>query len=213
MEVLEIKTVKNKEMNVYLVNRSKVKSRSSTHKDLIDFFNCIDIDFATIDVENKNLRSFYKSSLAKLLEEFEIPYYAVDIPEYAMGYLSEQIIEKEEFVNELVEEFLSMSDKNSFKGLNLKSWIDVLNDTIKEMSLFLQLKLRPQWIVKKILDIIRSKKNKEITFVHFAQDNVFMETVKLLKEYDIKIRIYKQEKELLAFNLIINKEGIEQWKC
>ena len=119
MEVLEIKPVKNKEISVYMINKAKIKLRSIADKDLIDIFSGIDIDFATIDVENENLRSFNKSSLAKLLEQFEIPYYTVDIPEYAMGYLIEEIVEKEDRVNELVEEYLSMNDKNSLKGLNL----------------------------------------------------------------------------------------------
>jgi len=213
MEVLEIKPVKNKEIKVYMINRAKIKLRSIADNNLIDIFSCKDIDFATIDEENENLRSFNKSSLAKLLEQFEIPYYTVDIPEYAMGYLIEEIVEKEDRVNELVEEFLSMRDKNSLKGLNLKSWIDVLTDEIEEKRLILQLKLRPQWLVKKILDIIKSNKKKKITFVHFAQDNIFMETMKLLKELNIEIRIYEQEEETLTFNLIMNREEISQWKC
>jgi len=208
MEVLEIKPVSNKEIKVYMINRTKIKLGYNT-----DIFSCIDLDFATIDVENENLRSFNKSPLTKLLEQFEIPYYTVDIPEYAKGYLNEEIIEKEDLVNELVEEFLKMSDKNSLKGLNLKSWIDVLKDEIEEKRLFLKLKLRPQWIVKKILDIIRSDKKRKITFVHFAQDNVFMETMKLLKELNMEIRIYEQEEEILTFNLIINTEEISKWKC
>jgi len=213
MEVLEIKPVKNKEIKVYMINRAKIKLRSIADNNLIDIFSCKDIDFATIDEENENLRSFNKSSLAKLLEQFEIPYYTVDIPEYAMGYLIEEIVEKEDRVNELVKEFLSMRDKNSLKGLNLKSWIDVLTDEIEEKRLILQLKLRPQWLVKKILDIIKSNKKKKITFVHFAQDNIFMETMKLLKELNIEIRIYEQEEETLTFNLIMNREEISQWKC
>ena len=213
MEVLEIKPVKNKEISVYMINKAKIKLRSIADKDLIDIFSGIDIDFATIDVENENLRSFNKSSLAKLLEQFEIPYYTVDIPEYAMGYLIEEIVEKEDRVNELVEEYLSMNDKNSLKGLNLKSWIDVLTDEIEEKRLILQLKLRPQWLVKKILDIIRSDRRKKITFAHFAKDNVFMETMKLLKELNIEIRIYEQEEKIHTFNLLVNKEEISQWKC
>ncbi|GAI78776.1 unnamed protein product, partial [marine sediment metagenome] len=58
MEVLEIKPAKNKEITVYVINRSKIKSISNIRK-LIEGLICIDvatIDFATIDVENENLR-------------------------------------------------------------------------------------------------------------------------------------------------------------
>ena len=196
-----------------MINRAKIQSRASTDHDLIDIFNRIDFDFATIDIENENLRNFNKSSLAKLLVEFEIPYYIVDIPEYAMGYLIEEIIEKEDHVNELIEEYLSIEHKDSLKCLNLKSWIDVLTDEIEEKRLILQLKLRPQWLAKKILDLIRSNKKKKITFVHFAQDKIFIETMNLLKDLNIEIRIFEQEIEPLNFNLIIKKGEIGQWKC
>lgn len=212
MEVLEIKPVKNKEISAYLINISKLKLSSNANKDLIKFFKYLNIDFVSIDVENENLRSFNKSPLAKLLSQLEIRYYVVDIPEYAMGYLIEEILEKEDQVNELIEEFVSMSNKDSLKGQNLKSWISVLKDEIEEKRLILQLNLRPKWIVKKILDIIRTKNNKEINFVHFAQDNIFMETMNLLKDLNIKIKKIEQEKEILAFNLIIKREEVRQWK-
>lgn len=212
MEVLEIKPVKNKEISAYLIDISKIKLSSNSSKDLIECLKYLDIDFVTIDVEKENLRSFNKSPLAKLLSQLEIRYYVVDIPEYAMGYLIEEILEKEDQVNELIEEFVSMSNKDSLKGQNLKSWISVLKDEIEEKTLILQLNLRPQWIVKKILDIIRTKNNEKINFVHFAQDNIFMETMNLLRDLNVKIKKIDQEKEILAFNLIIKREEARQWK-
>lgn len=212
MEVLEIKPVRNKEIIVYLVKISSIQSKSNAKVNIIEFLSRINVNFATIDLENENLRSFNKSSLAKILEQYKIPYYTVDIPEYAMGYLMTEIIEKEEQVNELIEEFLSMKNKESIKGLNLKSWIDFLKEEIDEKKLFLQLKLRPQWIAKKILDIIRSKNNNEITFIHFAQDKIFNETMNLLKDLDIKVKDYEEKKEIFTLNLITNEEVIEQWK-
>ena len=212
MEVLEIKPVRNKEIIVYLVKISNIKSKPNANVNLFEFLSRINVNFATIDLENENLRSFNKSSLAKILEQYTIPYYTVDIPEYAMGYLMTEIIGREDQVNELTEEFLSMRNKGSIKGLNLKSWIDFLKEEIDEKKLFLQLKLRPEWIVKKILDIIRSKNNNEITFVHFAQDNIFNETMNLLKDLDIKVKVYDHKKENFNLNLIINEEELEQWK-
>ena len=68
-----------------------------------------------------------------------------------MGFLYQEIIEKQEFQNELFEEYESMEDKDSYKGLSLKNWIDMLGEEIQEREIFLSLKLRPQWIVKKML--------------------------------------------------------------
>jgi len=213
MEVLEIKPVKNKDIMVNLINLSNMKSDSKTIRDLIEFFKYADIDFATIDVENDNIKNFTQSSLSRLLNHEKIPYFTVDIPEYAMGYIVEEILEKEDQVNKLIEEYVSMKDKDTFKGQNLKSWISVLKDEIEEKKNILQMKLRPQWIVKKILDIIKSKNKKEINVIHFAQDTIFIETMNLLKDLNVKIKNYEQEKEMLAFSIIINKEGVQQWKC
>ena len=195
-----------------MVKISNIKSKPNANVNIFEFLSRKNVNFATIDLENENLRSFNKLSLAKILEQYKIPYYTVDIPEYAMGYLMTEIIKKEDQVNELTEEFLSMSDKESIKGLNLKSWIDFLKEEIDEKKLFLQLKLRPEWIVKKILDIIRSKNNNEITFAHFAQDNIFNETMNLLKDLEIKVKVYDQKKENFTLNLITNEEELEQWK-
>jgi glutaredoxin len=212
MEVLEIKPIRNKEIRVYLIKLSNIKSKPNAKVNLIEFLTRININFATVDLENENLRNFNKSSLAKTLEQYNIPYYLVNIPEYAMGYLMTEIREKEEQVDELEQEFLRMKDKGSIKGLNLKSWIDFLKEEIDEKRLFLQSKLRPEWITKKILDIIRAKDNNEITFVHFAQDNIFNEMMNLLKDLDIEVEIFDQKKEKLALNLIIKEEELEQWK-
>ncbi len=212
MEVLEIKPVRNKEIIAYLVKFSNIKSKSNANVNLIEFLSKRNVKFATINLENENLRSFNKSSLAKILEKYRIPYYTVDIPEYAMGYLMAEILEKEDQVNDLTEEYLSMSDKKSIKGLNLKSWIEVLKDEIDDKKLILQLKLRPEWIVKKILDIIRPTKTNKITFVHFAQDNIFNKTMTLLKDLDIEVKVYDQKKEDFAQYLIKSEEVIDQWK-
>ena len=212
MEVLEIKPVRNKEIIAYLVKFSNIKSKPNANVSLIEFLSKRNVKFATINLENENLRSFNKSSLAKILEKYRIPYYTVDIPEYAMGYLMAEILEKEDQVNDLTEEYLSMSDKKSIKGLNLKSWIEVLKDEIDDKKLILQLKLRPEWIVKKILDIIRPTKTNKITFVHFAQDNIFNKTMTLLKDLDIEVKVYDQKKEDFAQYLIKSEEVIDQWK-
>ncbi|MFX1345611.1 MAG: hypothetical protein ACFFBC_13220 [Promethearchaeota archaeon] len=212
MEVLEIKPVRNKEVIAYLVKFSNIKSKPDANVNLIEFLSKRNIKFATINLENENLRSLNKSSLAKILEKHKIPYYTVDIPEYAMGYLMAEILEKEDQVNDLTEEFLRMSNKNSIKGLNLKSWIEVLKDEIDDKKLILQLKLRPEWIVKKILDIIRPTKTNKITFVHFAQDNIFNETMTLLKDLDIEVKVYDQKKDDFTQYLIKSEEVLDQWK-
>ncbi|MFX1425698.1 MAG: hypothetical protein ACFFBE_04540 [Promethearchaeota archaeon] len=212
MEVLEIKPVRYKEIKAYVVNLSNVKPNLNRELNFIEILSHKNLNFVTIDLENENLRSFAKSPLAKILEKNKIPYYTVDIPEYVMGYLMTEILEKEDQVNELIKEFLIMKNKSSIKALNLKSWIDFLKEEIEEKKLLIQLKLRPEWIVKKILDIIRLRNDNEIKFVHFAQDKVINETINLLKDLNIKIKLYEKKEENFSLNLIISEEEIKQWK-
>ncbi|MHA1438790.1 MAG: hypothetical protein ACTSPD_14565 [Promethearchaeota archaeon] len=213
MEVLEIKPVKNKEISVFMINKKDLTVNKEDIKRLTEIFRYIEVDFITIDLENERMRNFAKSSLPRLLESFKVPYYPLDIPEYAMGYLLEEIIQKENQLDEILEEFLTMRDKESFKGLNLKSWIDVLKNEIEEKKKFLSLNLRPQWIVKKILDIIRSCNKQEITFVHLSQEDIFTETMKLLKELKFEVYVQGSLKTTKVYNVITNTEEIAQWKC
>ncbi|MFX1258954.1 MAG: hypothetical protein ACFFAN_13940 [Promethearchaeota archaeon] len=211
MEVLEFKPIKNKIITVYMVKKAKQDEEINERVNLNELLNFINADFVTFDLDNENMINLRKSSLRKLLDELEIPYFPLEMPEYAKGYLFEEIMEKEEQINELLEEYISMKDKNSFKGQNLKSWIDILKKEVEKKKNFLIYKLRPQWIVKKILDQIKSKKKRDITIVHFVPKNIISEMIKLLQEYNVKVIIYENKVSHLGSNLIKNKEEIKQW--
>ncbi len=213
MEVLEIKPVKNKEVSVFMINRKDLAVNKEDIKRLNEVFRYINVDFITVDVESDNIKDFEKSSLSRLLDSFKIPYFTLDIPEYAMGHLIEEIMKKEEQLNELIEEYIMTKDKDSFKGLNLKSWIDVLKKEIEEEKKFISLKLRPQWIVKKILDILKSSKKGEITFIHLSQEKIFVETLKLLKELKFEVYVQESTKITNIYNVITNMEEVIEWKC
>lgn len=172
MEVLELKPVKNKKIIAYM--SSKENGRYFQNKDtskLTDFLKKKDVNFVTVDFQ-VNMKEFKKTPFAQTLDKLGIPYIQVDIPDYAMGYLYEEIVEKQELQNELFEEYDNMRDKESFKGQSLKNWIDMLSEEIQEKEIFLSLKLRPQWIVKKMLDFANRFENEVVSFVHFVQEDI-----------------------------------------
>ncbi|MFX1595773.1 MAG: hypothetical protein ACFFBK_06890, partial [Promethearchaeota archaeon] len=143
------------------------------------------------------MKEFSNTTFALALNELKIPYFQVDIPDYAMGYLYQEIIEKQEFQNELFEEYERMQDKDSYKGLSLKNWIDMLGEEIQEKEIFLSLELRPQWIVKKMLDIAYSFKKDTIFFVHFVQEDICEDIcpqiVENLRELGVKVISYNKK--------------------
>ncbi|MFX1433567.1 MAG: hypothetical protein ACFFDL_16510, partial [Promethearchaeota archaeon] len=172
MEVLEFKPIRNKKIVVYMSSKENAKYFQNTdNSKLIEFLKKKNIDFVTVDFQ-VDIKEFRTTPFAQTLNQLDIPYFQLDIPDYAMGYLYQEIIEKQQFQNELFEEYENMEDKESFKGLSLKNWIDMLREEIQEKEIFLSLKLRPQWIVKKMLDLALSYKKDNVAFVHFVQEDI-----------------------------------------
>ena len=197
MEVLELKPVKNKKIVVYMSSKENAKYfQNVDHSKLVEFLKKNNIDFVTVDFQ-VDMKEFSITPVAHTLNELNIPYFQVDIPDYAMGYLYQEIIEKQEFQNELFEEYESMEDRDSYKGLSLKNWIDMLGEEIQEREIFLSLKLRPQWIVKKMLDIASSFKKDVIVFVHFVQEDICEDIcpqiVENLRELAVKVISYNKK--------------------
>lgn len=197
MEVLELKSVKNKKIVVYMSSKENAKYfQNVDHSKLVEFLKKNNIDFVTVDFQ-VDMKEFSITPFAYTLDELKIPYFQVDIPDYAMGYLYQEIIEKQEFQNELFEEYESMEDKDSYKGLSLKNWIDMLGEEIQEREIFLSLKLRPQWIVKKMLDLALSFKKDVVVFVHFVQEDICEDIcpqiVENLRELGVKVISYNKK--------------------
>ena len=115
MEVLELKPIKKKRVCAYVAKKNKDDFNYFNIPKLSEFLEKKQINFITIDF-NINLDEFNESPLAKSLKQLDIKYFQVDIPEYAMGYIYQEIVEKEELLNDLCEEFETMEVKNSFKG-------------------------------------------------------------------------------------------------
>jgi len=197
MEVLELKKIKNKKIIVYMSSKENAKYFQKTdNSKLVEFLNKNNIDFVTVDFQ-VDMKEFSKTPFAQILNKLKIPYFQVDIPDYAMGYLYEEIIEKQQLQNELFEEYESMEDKESYKGLSLKNWIDMLGEEIQEKEIFLSLKLRPQWIVKKMIDLALSFKKDTVIFVHFVQEaiceDICPQIVENLRELGIKVISYNKK--------------------
>lgn len=197
MEVLEFKPIGDKKIVVYMSSKENAKYfQNNDNSKLIEFLKKKNIDFVTVDFQ-VDIKEFRTTPFAQTLNELDIPYFQLDIPDYAMGYLYQEIIEKQQFQNELFEEYENMEDKESLKGLSLKNWIDMLGEEIQEREIFLSLKLRPQWIVKKMLDLSLSYKKDNVAFVHFVQEDICEDicpqVVEHLRELNVKVISYNKK--------------------
>ncbi|MFX1339503.1 MAG: hypothetical protein ACFFDK_12895 [Promethearchaeota archaeon] len=197
MEVLEIKPIKNKKVTAFIFAKENSKSLQSTDPDLLkNFLSNNKINFVTVDFDI-DLKDFSRTPFAKALDKLGIKYYQVDIPEYAMGYLYEEIMEKEELLTGLTEEYVNLEDRDSYKGQSLKNWIDLINIEIQEKENHLTLKIRPMWIVKKMLDLAKNFQEDDVNFVHFVQtdicEDICSQVVEYLREYNVKVIQYNKK--------------------
>lgn len=197
MEVLELKPIKNKHIIAYVFAREDSRAFQAMNiKELTKFLTKRNIKFVTVDFE-VNLKEFSKTQFAETLNKLNIPYYQVDIPEFVMGYIYNEVMEKEEFLSELTSEYQSLEDKDSYKGISLKNWIENLNLEIQEKEIFLSLRLRPMWIVKKMLDIARKYDKEEVSFAHFVQqdicEDICSQVVEQLRELNVKVIQYNKK--------------------
>ncbi|MFX0040233.1 MAG: hypothetical protein ACFFAB_12910 [Candidatus Heimdallarchaeota archaeon] len=206
MEVLELKPINKKRITIYLIEKYRISSELNDIDKIKELVNNNNISFITVEINNENFRTFKDSNLSTVLKALNLEYYLFDMPEYAYGYLFEEINKKEEQISELLMEYRKMKDKESFKGLNLKSWIDVLKREVNQDKQILETKIRPQWIVKKILDLVRSNENGELALLHFCSEKTLSEITEQLRELHIEVFVYELNSLHNIPNLIIKQE-------
>ncbi|MFX0003536.1 MAG: hypothetical protein ACFE9C_12535 [Candidatus Hodarchaeota archaeon] len=206
MEVLELKPINKKKISIFLIDKNRIASELNDIDTMKALVRNNNISYITVEMNDENFRSFKNSGLSTVLDALNLDYYLLDMPEYAFGYLYEEIFKKEEQISELLMEYRKMNDKNSFKGLNLKSWIDVLNKEVNQDKYILETKIRPQWIVKKILDLLRQNENEELVLIHFFQEKSFLETAEQLRELNIEVIFHDLNNIHNIPNLIIKQE-------
>ena len=191
MEVLDLKPVKGKQVFVFLIGKEDKKLVIDERMMMKEVLNEYQFKFTTIDPTYDNLKTFKRTILAEMLNDHNFPCYEVDIPEYAQGYLEGEITEKKEQIAGLEEEYDHTEDKTAFKTQNLKSWIDLLKDEVTEKENFMTLKLRPQWIVKKILDIVKlaSPTEETVRVLHFTSKKLVSELKKQFEDLQVKATV------------------------
>lgn len=207
MEVLELKPINNKNITVYLIDKSRIDPELNDIDLLKELVNNNNVSFITVEINNESFKEFKNSNLSTILNVLNLEYHLLDIPEYAYGYLFEEISKKGEQIGELLTEYRNLGNKNSFKGLNLKSWIDVLKKEVNHDKSILETKTRPQWIVKKILDLAKLHENEELSLIHFFHENTLSEITKQLREFCIETIVYELNTLHNIPYIIIKQEG------
>lgn len=209
MEVLEIKPVKNKKVKIFLLRNEIGRFNEEKYKNLRKILEKEKFRFAIIDFNNKEIKKTYERPLLEFLNNCMIPYFSVEIPEYVKNYLDLGIFDKEILLNELEEEYeelcLNDEEMNSFKILSLKNWIEILKQEIELMKKNLKMFIHPQWIVKKVLDIVKKIENNVFSIIHFTHKEIYNELTNLFEIYNIKVIKYDISNKNIK-QILIKKE-------
>ena len=206
MDVLEYNLINGIEVSILLIKKENDKLFNDEFLALNNIMKQNKFDFMTCDMCEFN-REQIKSSIYALehfANDVRIPFFKIDIPEYAMGYLFDELTENEENIQELKEVYNTL-DKKSFKALNLELIIDFLEEEVQEKEKLLRLEIRPKWIIKELLDQIISSKQEKVKILHFTDAEIFLGLKEGLEDLGIEIFTY----EMIEPEIKLDNEGIE----
>jgi len=207
MEVLELEKIKDKHVALYLIEDGDMEWNSNSKTNLNSLLEVYNFQFITIDSKDEEFSEMNHDPIFDLLKKFKKPYFYLDIPEYAKGYLLEEISKHEEQIEELETEYNIMStnktERESIKAQNLQSWIEYLKAEVREKENHLNLKIRPQWIVKGILDLISYYEGDKLYIMHFSPKEILPEIRTKLEECNIFVVNYNITRKFIAPQQII----------
>lgn len=148
----------------------------------MDYFKYKTINFAIVDVEEDELKTFKETQLAKLLNELKIPYHAMYMAQHTKKYFSKVILKKEKQIKSFSVQYNNLEDKSSPEAQSLGFWIDLYSKELEENRDFLNLKIKPQYLAKTILRHLEEYEGEKVTFLYLGMEITFPELRKFLKE-------------------------------
>ncbi|MFX1456074.1 MAG: hypothetical protein ACFFDB_11935 [Promethearchaeota archaeon] len=182
-------TLVDKNFSAYMIQNAFEQVEDYDLESLFDTIKNIRIDFATIDLGYMNLREFNKTPLAKVLNEFEIPYFTIELPHYVKGHFSSQISEIQNKYDELKTTYDSLKNKNVSSAQELLYLINYYASELRELKHYVNQQIRTKAITQRIMEVIKDRPDEDMTFLHFGEENTFVEIMKQLKELNVKSNI------------------------
>lgn len=175
--------------NVSIFDDRNLEDDEKDMEDLVRDFNDIPISFATIELEHVNLKEFNKTYLAKVLNKYEIPYFTIELPYYIKEQVSKNIIEIKNKLNALKAEYDILEIKNTSNATELMYLIDHYSNELEALNRHLNLEIRANAIMKKILFVIKGQEDKVLNLLHIGNESTFIESMKLLKAFNVKSNV------------------------
>ncbi|MCW3998212.1 MAG: methylenetetrahydromethanopterin dehydrogenase [Candidatus Bathyarchaeota archaeon] len=223
MEVLEVKPLENKRLNVLIMEKeynepfwmteqtAPLNSLQPLFKPSIGFFKFLEnvtakvtLDFATEELGMRTRKDFFEDNiLAELFQKNNIPFFAVDIDGNAKTYLATALDEKIELRNNIVKTLDTLSKRKekdeSMEKEYLIAYGQNLQFEIEEKEREAKFPVRESWIVMGILDYAQEIKGKEeINCLHICSPQHCAGIKQSLESLNVKVEIGKLSKKVIA---------------
>jgi methylene-tetrahydromethanopterin dehydrogenase len=225
MKVLEIEPLKEKKLNVIIVEKeynepfwisepllssnsrvpqSLCKPSIGFHKFLENMMAKVNPDFVTEELGMRSQQEFYADNvLAQMFKESNVPYFPVDIDENAKAYLESSLGKKRELRDAILKNLDNLSKQkgkeDSVEKEYLVAYGQCLQLELEEQEGEASFSIRESWIVMGILNHARAVNGKkaEITCLHICSPEHVEGIKKLLESLDVKVEAIKLTKKIV----------------
>ena len=230
MKVLEITPIKDKKLNVLIVEKeynepfwlvepvstTPPRKLRSILRPSIAFctfierlINKIKLDFATEELGMRSSKEFYENNiLAEIFQRNKVPFFPVDIDEHARVYLEASLNEKKQLRDKMLEVLENLSkqelesEESRIKRDYLVAYAQSLQLEFEEELNEICFPVRERWIVMGILDRAREISDKEeITCLHICSPEHVEGVKNLLESLGSRVEIIKVLKKVVSPHL------------
>ncbi|RLI00246.1 hypothetical protein DRO28_00310 [Candidatus Bathyarchaeota archaeon] len=152
--------------------------------------------FATEELGERTKEEFYQSPLAKIFRELKIPFFPVDIDDYAKSYLLSEIDELKEQLNSTLKRIKEMENQK-VQNENLEyltEYVRYLEYEIEHKSEQIDREVRVNWIAKGIIDSsekVAKDSEDELVGIHICSPSYMTLLEKKLDALGVYVRQVK----------------------
>jgi methylene-tetrahydromethanopterin dehydrogenase len=154
--------------------------------------------FITEELGMRDEEEFYETLTARICKERDVPYYPVDIDEYAKVYLGNTVEEKKEFRDKVLRWLSRLSkkddDETQTKIEYLTAYGQYLQQEFEEEVKNISITVRESWIVMGIINHAKEVEANELMSIHICSPRHVAGTTELLRSLNVDVKSLKIEK-------------------
>lgn len=148
-----------------------------------------------------SIEEFYEKNVtARLCKESNVPYYPVDIDEYAKAYLASTLDEKKALRDKVLRWLAQLSKREDEDARSkieyLTAYGQYLQHELEEEVKRTSFKVRESWIVMGILDHAKEVEKNEVVSIHICSPKHVKGIMKLLTSLNVEVLPVKVEKRV-----------------